>query len=315
MIDTVLVNVHGLVLHQIINDDRRVLVAKLHDMTGTAAGEFPGPLPVSIERADFPKLRGCPYLLCEKTDGWRALLLTLVHRGKNIVVLFDRSLTPYLVPKFQCVPTVLFQTSLFDGEIARTIDETRRWTYLVFDALLVSGANVTARCVSARLKVATMAWEPCATMPRDTMAVVIKRMTTRETMGAFSKYLETQQARFRVDGIVLTPDIKGFFTGKHDRLFKLKTTHSVDFRVQQQRGLAIYLRDGLHKTVAHLSPESPEIPIGSIVECIPTPNPKIWSLLLVRTDKTRANNMLTFTKTKLNAAENVSIDEVLEAML
>ena len=44
---------------------------------------FPGPQPISIERKHFPILKGGDYLVCEKTDGERHMMIALMYEGKK----------------------------------------------------------------------------------------------------------------------------------------------------------------------------------------------------------------------------------------
>ena len=49
----------------------------IRDAWGTQDSEwFPGPQPISIERRHFPMLKRQPYLVCEKTDGTRYMLVS-----------------------------------------------------------------------------------------------------------------------------------------------------------------------------------------------------------------------------------------------
>ena len=56
---------------------------------------FPGCQPISIERRHFPILKANQYVICDKTDGERFLLL--IHRvnGENQCCLIDRGRFDY----------------------------------------------------------------------------------------------------------------------------------------------------------------------------------------------------------------------------
>ena len=49
-------------------------------------GHFPGPQPVTIEKKDLPLLKTDEYMVCEKSDGERAILL-LINQNKIPVLI------------------------------------------------------------------------------------------------------------------------------------------------------------------------------------------------------------------------------------
>lgn len=94
---------------------------------------FPGPQPISIERKHFRVLKSQPYVVCEKTDGVRHMLVCFEAADKKkICALVDRAFhvtyTTLTVPR----DTVL------DGELMDSI-------FYVYDAVRVKGEDVRDR--------------------------------------------------------------------------------------------------------------------------------------------------------------------------
>lgn len=312
MFATAPVDVHGVSLHEVQpGPDRETLVAMVAEMTGAAAGKFPGPSPLSIERADFPALKATPYMVCEKTDGWRAVLMLARCKDVPVCVLFDRKLTPYLIPMMH-VPTALWQGSVFDGEVVMHRRETA-WHFMVFDALRVAGVPVHQRTFSDRIRVSTLAWEPYTPHPEDVIRVRIKRFVSREDIGALAGHLANVAQDVATDGIVLTPDVPGITFGRCRGLFKLKTVHSVDFLVDDSgKGLCVYdSRARMHLKVGIMRKA---VAPKSIVECVHDRG-QTWKVLQVRTDKAHANDLVTYKKTfEVNVAEALAIEDVCAAL-
>ena len=49
---------------------------------------FPGPQPISIERRHFDILKNSSYLVCEKTDGVRHIMMCVMIENKKICVYY-----------------------------------------------------------------------------------------------------------------------------------------------------------------------------------------------------------------------------------
>ena len=52
---------------------------------------FPGPQPVSIEYRHFPIVKGGQYVVCEKTDGERHMMVALMFEGKKKCIFVNRA--------------------------------------------------------------------------------------------------------------------------------------------------------------------------------------------------------------------------------
>ena len=58
---------------------------------------FPGPQPVSIEYRHFPILKRGDYVVCEKTDGERHMMVALMYEGKKKCLFVNRSFNMFEV--------------------------------------------------------------------------------------------------------------------------------------------------------------------------------------------------------------------------
>jgi len=272
--------------------------------------KFPGPNPCSIERSNVRSFKSQNYWVCDKTDGIRCLFVCMGHT----VTIQDRSVSLKLcllvtrnwevhVQKIDICPRVWRQGLVVDGELVKIDDQ---WTWLGFDAILVSGIPVWREPLSVRLRCAKLAW----THYRHTPGEVC--LGWKPFYPSVSEYMEATKDQPMVsDGVILTPEADPVRVGRHRRLFKLKHNdkHTVDFLVEHGRDLCIYnpaTKD--HVKVAMLS-EPLTHPTRTIAECRFVDG--VWVFVCFRTDKDTANDLLTYNKTLVNAQECLTLHDLL----
>jgi len=233
------------------------LVAALLALAGEpgkpAPTRFPGPSPVSVERATLPALAGPEhYWACEKTDGTRALLFcaTLEPWGR-VCVLVDRALRAAWAP-MAAVPSALFQGTLLDGELVQLVQlgnggqadghnghnghngHVYGHVFQIFDALAVSGIPVWQTPFSQRLAAVHVGLASYAPAARDALRLRVKKFFGRAHRAALEAHLA--DLRDPHDGLVFTPESPEVHFGRHMRMFKYKPPgkHTVDFLVDDR---------------------------------------------------------------------------------
>jgi hypothetical protein len=313
---TALSKVGELNLHRVLDGDAQELERIVSSLNSGVQG-FPGPNPVSIDRTHFQKLGDAPYSIAEKTDGTRFALLCANYAGKHVCAIFDRTMTPYLVG-IKKVPRAMFEGgTIFDGEL--TWDSTaRRWAYLIFDAVVVCGVTVATLPFAERLAAASTALEFYAPDFHDDAVLRVKKfLRFSATCGAqYAQHVEEMRTRHAIDGTVFMPELDPIVYGQHDGLFKLKSTHSVDFLVKNGK-LCVYDAAAKRNKVvgAAVGPRADLALEGYIVECVLDPTStkhEKWNVLTLRTDKKKSNSKFTFDKTMLNVRENLKLQDVIQ---
>jgi len=297
--------------------ERLYLHCRLTDTKYATRFVFPGPQPLSIERADFPSLLKKPYVMCEKTDGQRgAIMFDVVHVDGNplkLCVLFNRSGKVWICP-IQKVPSALWQGSVFDGEVVLFKGEVP--CFLIFDAIRISGMWLEQTVFTERLAMAKVALQTYGYTPQgDPLLLKLKVMIHQEDFSAAEGLLSTRKMEFNTDGVLLIPDVPGFSIGRTKGMYKLKPpgTHTVDFMVEPQGGLSVYKPDkDAQVVVGHIIDTTHSLlEPGVIVECAYTGHGDIWKVVVVRDDKTFSNDFLTYTKTLINQRENLSLADII----
>jgi hypothetical protein len=266
-------------------------------------GKFPGPNPCSLERADLPKLRSGQWWFCEKTDGTRTLLYFTVINGIKAAFLVTRAWNVYVIG-VRHVPRVLFQGSVFDGELVKIGDQ---WTWLGFDAITIAGVPVWAQPLSRRLRAAQRSMSAYSPDAHD--AVTLRFKTYYPTIALYT----AQPSIHPTDGLVMTPEHPPVVVGRHTTLFKLKDSgkHTVDFEFDAPDVLSVWdpKRGKVRVGKLTLSPFGTVPPPGSILEASYR-DKDYWDLVTVRSDKDTSNDLLTYTKTMTNIRENMTLTEV-----
>lgn len=288
------------------------VLAYVRQVFGTPEGRFPGCQPVSVELKHFPILRENDYVVCEKTDGVRHLLVFLAVNGHRKSVLIDRS--------FKITEVSLnarkqaYDGTVLDGELYEN-------TFLAYDAIMVENVPVGGWDFLRRLDAMQKFVSTLVVMKFDPCKVRVKTFHALPDFQTFmDDYLPT--VKEKVDGLVFTPVNAPVKLGTHETMFKWKPRekNTVDFQLRwdehrkvwrmyvQERGELVYETD---------SPENhPWFRNDMIVECqyVTDDVPMWWKVVNVRTDKTYPNNRRTFYRTIVNIKEDIKMRDFLSVI-
>lgn len=302
MIQTQPIVLAGFPAHAVLEPQKQFLVDQIKDLVRGASpdGRFPGPNPCSIERADL-RFHSKNWL-CEKTDGTRVLLAFITFEGTKLVLLVTRAWDVYIVG-VRCCPKVLFQGTVFDGELVFK----DQWTWLGFDAVIVSGIPVYALKFSQRLECAHRAMTAYAPHPKDSIRLEFKHFFTD-----FGEYkIHLQHATHAIDGTIITPEDSGVVIGRHAKMYKLKSggKHTVDFEFSMPDVLSVYDPKSRKSVAVGNLRHGENVRHGSIVEATYAGGTD-WTIVTLRTDKTTSNDYLTYTKTLINIRENLRLEDL-----
>lgn len=271
----------------------------------TNKDRFPGPQPVSIERRHFPILKNAPYMVCEKTDGLRQMLVCLEIEGKKRCFLVDRA----------------FHTEEIQSSLPRgTVLDCERVGNIVFvyDAVMIKGEDLKKFTLTQRLAGAEKVIKGIIRTKNDLVHVKMKKMLP---LSDVETVLNTSYT-YETDGLIFTPIEEPIRMGTHETMFKWKPreTITIDFLVQKTNesidrgsagyesvyGLYIADGDGLNY-IAHFNTMAKYTDLasyqGKIVEC--SYGDVGWKIVKIRTDKTYPNNMRTFRRTLINIKEDI----------
>ena len=284
---------------------------------------FPGPQPISIEHKHFPVLKGAEYLVCEKTDGERYMMVALTYEGKRKCVFVNRAFNMFEVP-------INLKKSAYDGTILD--GELYEDTLMVYDAVWVNGESVWNRNLNERLDAARSVMKSIIYMKSDQYRLKCKTFHQMRDFGTFmDEYLPTVQQK--IDGLVFTPVNEPIRIGTHETMFKWKPQekNTVDFLMKREPSREtpgfkpgapawrLYVQEKGKLFFESEIPfnrmdDEPWFEDGAIVECkyITWESPMWWRPIKRRTDKTYPNNRRTFYRTIVNIKENIQMKEFLD---
>ena len=284
---------------------------------------FPGPQPVSIEHRHFPVLKGAEYLVCEKTDGERYMMVACMFEGKKKCVFVNRAFNMFEVP-------INLKKSVYDGTILD--GELYEDTLMVYDAVWVNGESVWNLNLMKRLDAARSIMKSVIYMKSDQYRLKCKTFHQMREFGKFmDAYLPTVQQK--IDGLVFTPVNEPVRIGTHETMFKWKPQekNTVDFLMKREPSREtpgfkpgtpawrLYVQEKGKLFFESELPfnrmeDEPWFEDGAIVECkyVTWEEPMWWKPLKRRTDKNYPNNRRTFYRTIVNIKENIQMKEFLD---
>ena len=290
---------------------------------------FPGPLPVSLERKNFYKLKQFPYLVCVKSDGLRFLLL----RFNKIVYFVDRSFTFYKVNiKFDSDSDSNESLEfMLDGELIKTKDG--KWSYIAHDCISIYGKDISSSNFDQRYEAVLTIVNDIFIAEGSDIKLAVKEFYKFSEIDKLMSLINSDKINHNIDGLIFTPVTLGIGTQTQYTLFKWKTrvNHTFDLKIVDNVDLARYdayyqgqneqifasvdknTKDGIHFTKL-LKQRCPTFKSGSIVELSFNDELNCFEPLIIRTDKSHPNSLFTIDKTLKNIEENITLDEIVNVI-
>ena len=270
-------------------------------------GYFPGPQPISIERCHFSMLKKGDYVVCEKSDGVRHLLVSTLFGDKKVTILVNRAFDMTIVSVN--MPKGSYQGTILDGELVEK-------TFLVYDAVVVSGTSVKDLGLYKRIESAESLVSGILKMKTDQVTIKVKKFYNLKKYKEFiTEYLPT--VPYKIDGLVFTPVNEGIKSGTHETMFKWKPrdNNTIDFQFKKwdQKWCLYVIEKGklVFESELPLAKVPEWVTEDCIVECqyMCDEHPRWWKPLNFRSDKTHPNNRRTFYRTLVNIKEDIQIGE------
>ncbi|GBE58996.1 mRNA capping enzyme [Babesia ovata] len=233
-------------------EDRDKVLTKVRQLLGWKHQSFPGAQPVSLTRNDLPLLFRSDYVVCEKTDGIRALLLA----ASGAIYLIGRNEEVHYVPIHLPVrgnPSETQQLTLLDGEIV--VDtmhvngvEVQHPRFMCYDGVYVQRRSLRELNFLDRLSIVytdvilpyqksleaptTEAAEGApAEAAQPPLAIYLKDFFDISQIAHIEKF--SQSLPHVSDGLIFTPVRLQYLPGTCPKLLKWKPPHlnTVDFSV------------------------------------------------------------------------------------
>ena len=300
----------------------KYVVAYIHAAWGSK-DYFPGPQPISIEHKHFPILKGGDYMVCEKTDGERHMMVAFVYEGTKKCVFVNRAFNMFEVPLR--LTKSAYDGTILDGELYEN-------TLMVYDALLVNGQAIWNMNLLERLEMTQHVLKPIIYMKSDMYRLKLK---TFHHMKDFANFMDVYLPTVKqvIDGLVFTPVNEPMRIGTHETMFKWKPRekNTVDFLMKREPSREtpgfkagtpawrLYVQEKGKMFFESEIPfnrmeDEPWFEDGAIVECkyITWEEPMWWKPIKRRFDKTHPNNRRTFYRTIVNIKENIQMKEFLD---
>ena len=287
-----------------------------HSWGTTGKNIFPGSQPISIEYRHFNTLASNPYVVCEKTDGVRFMMLAFMYENKKHCIFLNRAMEMFSCP-------LNFRKPVYDGTIME--GEMYGDTFMIYDMLLECGKVVGNMDFLSRLKSIENVKKMLTSLKYDPVKFKIK---TFHLMSDYKRFMETYLPTVTqdIDGLIFTPVNDTIKTGTHETMFKWKPRdkNTIDFQLKrvdttwkmyvQERGKLIFESEIYDHMVPPYAVEWMED--GAIVECqyMHMDTPMWWKPILRRYDKTFPNSRRTFYRTLVNIKEDISMSDFMNCI-
>ena len=289
-------------------------------------GIFPGCQPISIEREHFGILEKNNYVVCEKTDGTRYMMIAIQYGSQKVCVFINRALEMFVEP-------LNFRMAVFKGTILE--GELYNNEFMIYDCLMTCGEVVGNQGFLERLDHCEKTVKKSMVLRTDSITLKVKTFHLHRDFREFmDKYLPT--VKQEVDGLIFTPINEPIRIGTHNTMFKWKprNKNTIDFLVKKgptaetpgcvpgEYVWRLYIQEkGKHFFESSIPVEKMSdyrwLKSGDIVECMYVNwenGPVWWKPIKKRKDKTFPNSRRTFYRTLVNIKEDILMKEFLDCI-
>lgn len=204
---------------------------------------FPGSQPVSFMRDHVSLLLNHDYFVCEKSDGFRYLLLCINSPNGPLTFFINRKYSINLLPNV-CFPldpqaTSFHHETLLDCELLVDSENGKEILKLViFDAILINGENIMKKNLTERLSIVLkkvvnpLNSAPITLKQKFPFFVLLKQMHKSYGLDeVLTKVIPS--LHHENDGLIFTPVNEPYIIGTCQLLLKWKPAHlnTVDFKL------------------------------------------------------------------------------------
>lgn len=228
----------------------------VRDLCRLDHARFPGAQPVSFEKASIDLLQSEDYWVCEKSDGQRVLILTVIpsFTGIQEVFLIDRKndyykvegvVFPHHMPKDPEVARVhgMRNHTLMDGELVIDTDASgkQKLVLLLFDLIVLDRELLANRPFSKRYsRLKSFVYPPYADYLKRNPAAAARRpfdMQVKKMDLAYGiqmvLYETVPNLLHGNDGLIFTCLNSGYVMGTHPKILKWKppNENTIDFKL------------------------------------------------------------------------------------
>jgi mRNA guanylyltransferase len=285
-----------------------------HHWNTKGKGIFPGSQPISIEYRHFDILKSSPYVVCEKTDGVRFMMLAFMFDNKKKTIFVNRALEMFDCP-------LNFRKLVYDGTIVE--GEMYGDTFMMYDMLMSCGKIIGDQDFLTRLDHMEKFKKMLMSLKYDPVKLALKTFHLMSDFEEFmDKYLPTVQQE--IDGLIFTPINDTVKTGTHETMFKWKPRdkNTIDFQLKrrgdvwrlhvQERGKLVFESELRDEWVPLKAREW--LKEDAIIECqyMFQDSPMWWKPVALRSDKTFPNSRRTFYRTLVNIREDIAMVDFLD---
>ena len=279
-------------------------------------GIFPGSQPISIEYRHFDILKSNPYVVCEKTDGVRFMMLAFTFDYKKKTIFVNRALEMFDCP-------LNFRKPVYEGTIVE--GEMYGDTFMMYDMLMNCGEMIGGQGFLTRLDHMEKFKKMLMSLKYDPIKLALKTFHLMSDYQEFmDNYLPTVQQE--IDGLIFTPINDTVKTGTHETMFKWKPRdkNTIDFQLKRKGDLwRLYVQER-GKLMFESEIRDDWVPLkarefmkeDAIIECqyMFQDSPMWWKPLMPRHDKTFPNSRRTFYRTLVNIKEDIAMDDFLQCI-
>jgi hypothetical protein len=282
---------------------------------------FPGPQPVAVEKKDFTTLNNNDYMICEKTDGERIVLIFIKINDKPMCFITNRNNEYFFVPL--SLKKEVFEGSIFDGELIK--NKNGIITYIIHDCMSFNGVSFLQKPHSLRYG-AIMDFIVKRYIHKDSDPFQIKTKIFYKYSPELSKTWEHIQdtTENKIDGLIFTPIYQPIKFGRMNELFKWKEpdNNTMDFLVKKNKNITLSYLSKKQSMIIFRSfdPLNTNFKIiddflttnnkeSMIIEFKYSLNTKIFTPYRIRSDKTEPNGEVTIKNTMKNIEEAINIKD------
>ena len=281
---------------------------------------FPGPQPVTIEKKNIPDLAKNKYMVCEKSDGERYVMILVNIDTKPMCFMINRNNDLYFMDL--SFKKEMFEGSIFDGELIKT--KQGSWNYLIHDCMIYNGSDFTKRSHHLRynciMDFITKRYvnnvSDCFNIKTKIFYCYGKLLT--ETWDHISKTTENN-----IDGLIFTPVDGPIKFGRDYSLFKWKEpdNHTMDLlvKIKAKKILLCGTNDYIFKTIDLKNKNYLVINDylnlnkikGGIIEFKYSVKDEMFTPYRLRLDKKFPNGEITITNTVKNITESLKVQDLI----